>query len=111
MFSGVLDELPELKVLLAHGGGFTPYQIGRLVHGHRVRPETSGITKSDPRELLRRFYFDSLLFEPKALRYLIDLVGADRVVIGTDAPFDMADESPGERLGCVHGLEIGRAHV
>jgi aminocarboxymuconate-semialdehyde decarboxylase len=94
MFSGVLDELPGLRFLLAHGGGFTPYQIGRLAWGHSVRHETSRVTKSSPRTLLRRFYFDSLVFEPRALRYLVDLVGADRVVIGTDSPFDMGDDDP-----------------
>jgi aminocarboxymuconate-semialdehyde decarboxylase len=104
MFSGVLDELPQLKVLLAHGGGFLPYQIGRMVHGHRVRPETRARTATDPRALLRRFYFDSLVFEPQALRYLIDLVGADRIVLGTDAPFDMADEDPAATLDAVPGL-------
>ncbi len=101
MFSGVLDELPDLKVLLAHGGGFVPYQIGRLVHGHKVRTETRAHTNSDPKELLRRFYFDSLVFEPQALRYLIDLVGADRIVIGTDSPFDMADQEPLQTLDAV----------
>jgi aminocarboxymuconate-semialdehyde decarboxylase len=94
MFSGRLDELPDLKIVLAHGGGFIPYQIGRLVHGHAVRSETNGISKSSPKDLLKRIYFDSLVFEPQALRYLIDLVGADHVCIGTDAPFDMADENP-----------------
>jgi aminocarboxymuconate-semialdehyde decarboxylase len=94
MFSGRLDELPDLNIVLAHGGGFLPYQIGRLVHGHKVRGEANGLTKSSPGELLKRIYFDSLVFEPKALRYLIDLVGADHVCIGTDAPFDMADGDP-----------------
>ena len=107
MFSGTLDELPELKFLLAHGGGFTPYQIGRLVHGHKVRKETSRASRSNPRELLRRFYFDSLVFEPQALRALIDLVGADRVAIGTDAPFDMADNDP---LGTVEAVPGITAH-
>ena len=104
MFSGALDELPGLKILLAHGGGFAPYQIGRLVHGHKVRPETRARTTSDPKALLRRFYFDSLVFEPQALRYLIDLVGADHIAIGTDAPFDMADEQPAATLDAVPGL-------
>ena len=94
MFSGRLDELPDLKIVLAHGGGFLPYQIGRLVHGHKVRNEANGKSKTSPKELLRRIYFDSLVFEPQALRYLIDLVGADHICIGTDAPFDMADEQP-----------------
>lgn len=94
MFSGLLDELPGLRILLAHGGGFAPYQIGRLAHGHKVRSETRRLTKNNPASLLRRFYFDSLVFEPLALRCLVDLVGADRVVIGTDSPFDMGDEDP-----------------
>jgi len=94
MFSGVLEELPELKIVLAHGGGFTPYQIGRLVHGHKVRGETQAKTKTSPKDLLKRIYFDSLVFEPQALRYLIDLVGADHICIGTDSPFDMADADP-----------------
>jgi aminocarboxymuconate-semialdehyde decarboxylase len=94
MFSGVLDELPNLKLGLAHGGGFLPYQIGRLVHGHKVRSETRANSKTSPLELLRRLYFDTLVFEPKALGHLVSLVGADRVFLGTDAPFDMGDESP-----------------
>ena len=104
MFSGRLDELPDLKVVLAHGGGFIPYQIGRLAHGHSVRSETNGISKSSPKELLKRIYFDSLLFEPRALRYLIDLVGADHVCIGTDAPFDMADNDPKATIDAVPGI-------
>jgi aminocarboxymuconate-semialdehyde decarboxylase len=104
MFSGRLDELPELKIVLAHGGGFIPYQIGRLVHGHAVRSETNGISKSSPKDLLKRIYFDSLVFEPQALRYLIDLVGADHVCIGTDAPFDMADDNPRATIDAVPGL-------
>jgi aminocarboxymuconate-semialdehyde decarboxylase len=104
MFSGRLDELPELKIVLAHGGGFIPYQIGRLVHGHAVRSETNGISKSSPKDLLKRIYFDSLVFEPQALRYLIDLVGADHVCIGTDAPFDMADDNPRATIDAVPGI-------
>lgn len=104
MFSGRLDELPDLKIVLAHGGGFIPYQIGRLVHGHSVRSETNGVSKSSPKDLLKRIYFDSLVFEPQALRYLIDLVGADHVCIGTDAPFDMADNDPRATIDAVPGM-------
>ncbi|MEH2566025.1 amidohydrolase family protein [Bradyrhizobium sp. AZCC 2289] len=104
MFSGRLDELPDLRIVLAHGGGFIPYQIGRLVHGHKVRSETNAISKSSPKELLKRIYFDSLVFEPQALRYLIDLVGADHVCIGTDAPFDMADTDPKATIDAVPGI-------
>lgn len=104
MFSGALEDLPELKIVLAHGGGFTPYQIGRLVHGHKVRTETNARTKTSPKELLKRIYFDSLVFEPRALRYLIDLVGADHICIGTDSPFDMADDNPKATVDAVPGI-------
>src|SRR5690606_15475078 len=98
MYSGVLDELPELKICLAHGGGFTPYQIGRLEHGHKVRSEARQRSHSSPKQLLRRFYCDSLVFDPQALRYRAALVGADRVWIGTDSPFDMGDEQPDQTV-------------
>lgn len=110
MFSGVLDELPELRFLLAHGGGFTPYQIGRLVHGHKVRKETQRISRADPKALLRRFYFDSLVFEPQALRFLVDLVGADHIAIGTDSPFDMADQDPAATLAAMPDLTREEHH-
>jgi aminocarboxymuconate-semialdehyde decarboxylase len=110
MYSGALDELDALRICLAHGGGFTPYQIGRLVHGHAVRPEARIRTSTSPRELLLRFHFDSLVFEPQALRYLIDLVGADRVCIGTDGPFDMADDDPRRTLAAVPRLTAHEEH-
>jgi aminocarboxymuconate-semialdehyde decarboxylase len=94
MFSGLLDELPQLKLCVAHGGGFAPYQIGRLEQGHRVRPETHACTKTPPTALLRRLFFDTITFNPLALRYLLDLVGSEHLVLGTDAPFDMGDEDP-----------------
>ena len=87
-----------------HGGGFTPYQIGRLVHGHKVRTEANSRSKTSPAELLKRIYFDSLVFEPKALRYLIDLVGADHICIGTDSPFDMQDVAPADTLEAVPAM-------
>ena len=104
MFSGALDELRELKMLLAHGGGFLPYQIGRFEHGHKVRPDTAAVTKSRPFEMFKQFYFDALTHDPLAIRHLIDRVGSERVVIGTDSPFDMGEEQPVERLDAVPGL-------
>ena len=104
MFSGALDELPELKILLAHGGGFLPYQIGRFEHGSKVRPDTSAVTRSSPIEMLRRFYFDALTHSPEAIRHLINVVGSEHVVIGTDSPFDMGEEHPLERLDAVPGI-------
>ena len=104
MFSGLLDQLPDLKICVAHGGGFAPYQIGRLEHGYRMRPETRKLAKTPPERLLRRLFFDTITFSPLALRYLMDLVGAERVVLGTDAPFDMGDEEPLGTVGEVPRL-------
>jgi aminocarboxymuconate-semialdehyde decarboxylase len=106
MFSGALDELPRLKLVLAHGGGFAPYQVGRFVHGHKVRPETRAHTASSAKELLKRFYFDTITHEPQALRYLIELVGAERIVVGTDSPFDMGDENPRATLSRLSPEEV-----
>ena len=94
MLSGALDDLEKLVIVLAHGGGHLPYQIGRLEHGYRVRKETGAHAQSSPLKLLRRFYFDALTHDADALRFLVAKVGADRVTIGTDAPFDMAEDDP-----------------
>ncbi|MBI3938123.1 MAG: amidohydrolase [Betaproteobacteria bacterium] len=104
MFSGALDELPGLSILLAHGGGFVPYQIGRFEHGSKVRSDTSASTRSSPLAMLRRFYFDALTHHPRAVRHLIDMVGSERVMLGTDSPFDMGDEAPLRSLDAVPGL-------
>jgi aminocarboxymuconate-semialdehyde decarboxylase len=109
MFSGALDELDGLRILVAHGGGFAPYQIGRLVHGHAVRSETRARSSSSPKDLLRRLYFDTIVFDPQALRFLIDLVGPDHVCLGTDAPFDMGDEAPNRSLDAVPRITSAEA--
>jgi aminocarboxymuconate-semialdehyde decarboxylase len=104
MFHGVLDELPDLRFVLAHGGGHLPYQAGRLQHGYEVRREPHEHGASAPRDLLRRFHFDALTHDATALRFLIERVGADRVTIGTDDPFDMAETDPLGMLDAVPGL-------
>lgn len=104
MFSGALDELRKLRILCAHGGGFMPYQIGRFVHGHDVRPEPKVNKASSPRELFRRFYFDCLTHEPRSTRHLIAMAGADHVVIGTDNPFDMAPKGDRKQVGQVDAI-------
>lgn len=89
IFGGVLDEIEALRLVLMHGGGYLPYQIGRLDHGHRVRPESRGCRHA-PSAYLTRFWYDTVTHDPRALRFLVDMVGAERVVYGTDYPFDMA---------------------
>jgi aminocarboxymuconate-semialdehyde decarboxylase len=97
MLSGALDRHPELRVLLAHGGGYMPYQAGRLTHGNSVRPEL-GRCELPPTDYLRRFAYDTIVFSPQALRFLVDLVGSDRVAYGSDEPFDMRGAAAGAQL-------------
>jgi aminocarboxymuconate-semialdehyde decarboxylase len=104
MFGGALDELPKLNVILAHGGGHLPYQIGRLAHGYEVRKEARANTANSPASLLRRFYFDALTHDADALRFLVEKAGADRVTIGTDAPYDMGEENPVTMISSLRGL-------
>jgi aminocarboxymuconate-semialdehyde decarboxylase len=101
MYSGALDELKRLRILLPHGGGYVPYQIGRFIHGFNVRPEPKTRTSTSPADLLRRFYFDALTHDPQAARHLINRVGADRVVIGSDHPFDMG---PPDVMGAIEAI-------
>lgn len=91
ILSGCLDRHPNLTFVLVHAGGFMPYQIGRLDHGYKVRKETSAQIEALPSSYLRRFYFDTITHATVPLKFLVNLVGADRVVIGTDIPFDMQD--------------------
>ena len=104
MLDGTLDALPDLDFILAHGGGHLPYQFGRLDHGYQVRKEAKANTSNPPESQLHRFRFDSLTHDVESLRFLIRRVGADRVMIGTDAPFDMAEDDPLGMLAQVDDL-------
>ena len=94
VFGGVLDRLPKLEVCLPHAGGAMPYLHGRLRHGQRMRPETKDRAKKPFSAYLRRFSYDIISHDAGALRYLVDTVGADRVMLGTDFCFDMGYERP-----------------
>lgn len=98
IFSGVLERHPNLTVCLAHGGGFLPYQIGRLVHGANARPAIADRLTEGVLESFGRLYFDTILHDSSNLAHLVARVGADRVMLGTDYPFDMADEAAVARI-------------
>ena len=94
VFGGVMDACPSLKVCLCHGGGYTCFGIGRMDRGWQVRQEARVNIQQPPSAYLRRFYYDCLTHNEAALRMVIDTVGIDRVVFGTDWPFDMAIDWP-----------------
>ena len=93
IFGGILDRFPKVSVCLPHAGGTLPYLIGRLDRGQKVRRELKHM-KRRPSAYLRRFTYDTISHAPAPLRYLIDLVGADRVMIGSDYCFDLGYERP-----------------
>jgi aminocarboxymuconate-semialdehyde decarboxylase len=89
VFSGALERYPSLKICLAHGGGFVPYQAGRFVHGWHVRAEPKKKLPKPPTDSLQRFYFDTIVHSKEVLEFLVGNAGADRVLLGSDYPFDM----------------------
>jgi aminocarboxymuconate-semialdehyde decarboxylase len=91
--AGVFSRHPALRVVLLHGGGFLPYQAGRLAHASGVRPEIP-VTAADVVRAFSQMYFDTITHDLAALWYLVQRVGADHVLLGTDLPFDMALQAP-----------------
>ena len=89
IFGGVLARHPKLNFLMVHGGGFIPYQGGRWVHGWNVRPEPKVHLKESPQKYLDRFLYDTILHSRAALEFLVASVGAARVFLGSDYPYDM----------------------
>lgn len=93
IFSGVFDRLPDLQFIFLHGGGTAPYLVGRFMHGWEVRPECQKIKRSPLEYMRSNFFFDALVFHPPIVRFLVDLMGSERVMLGTDLAYDMTDQN------------------
>ena len=99
IFSGTLERLPNLRICFAHGGGAFPSTLGRIEHGFDVRPDLCAVDNPQiPRRYLNRIYFDSLVHDASTLDYLIKLVGADRIALGSDYPFPLGEAEPGKLI-------------
>jgi aminocarboxymuconate-semialdehyde decarboxylase len=99
IFGGVFERLPDLKVAFAHGGGSFPSTIGRIEHGFNCRPDLVAKDNNiNPREYLNKFYLDTLVHDAPMLNYLIDLMGADKLALGTDYPFPLGELEPGKLI-------------
>ena len=94
IFGGVMERHPGLKIVLPHAGGFLGHYWARMDHGWRARPDCRTIIKRTPTSYLKKFFFDTITFDPEMLRNLIDKFGAAQVLLGTDYPFDMGEEDP-----------------
>ena len=99
VFSGTLEKCPRLRICFAHGGGSFPATIGRIDHGFKVRPDLCAVDNPhSPRRYLSKIFFDSLVHEPAKLDYLVKLVGADQVMLGSDYPFPLGEHEPGKLI-------------
>jgi aminocarboxymuconate-semialdehyde decarboxylase len=99
IFGGVFERLPRLRACFAHGGGAFPFTIGRIEHGFLARPDLCAVENDvSPRAYLGRFFVDSIVHDDAALRYLIDVIGADRIALGSDYPFPLGEAEPGRLI-------------
>lgn len=102
IFGGVLERLPKLRIAFAHGGGSFGFTIGRIQHGFDVRPDLCAVeNKIPPRDYLGRFYVDSLVHDKEMLRQIVSIFGEDKVVLGSDYPFPLGEDRPGELIESV----------
>jgi len=109
ILSGRLAQLPDLKLCVVHGGGYTPFYSARMDHAWQVRPECREHIDQPPSTYLRRVHFDTMVFSPRQLDHLVEFAGAEHVLLGTDYPFDMGERDP---LALTDGLDAaGRALV
>ncbi|XP_030436739.1 2-amino-3-carboxymuconate-6-semialdehyde decarboxylase isoform X4 [Gopherus evgoodei] len=108
IMGGIFEMFPKLKVCFAHGGGAFPYTLGRISHGFSVRPDLCAVdNKVDPKKYLGSFYTDSLVHDPRALKLLIDVIGEDKVLLGTDYPFPLGELEPGKLIDSMEEFDSG----
>jgi aminocarboxymuconate-semialdehyde decarboxylase len=101
IFDGVMERHPKLKVVLPHAGGYLAHYWARMDHAHRARPDCRTVIRKPPSRYLKRFYFDTIAFDPRMLRQMIDQYGAEHLLLGTDYPYDMGEEDP---LGVIRSI-------
>ncbi len=99
IFGGVLEKFPSLKIAFAHGGGSFPSTIGRIEHGFHVRPDLVAVdNKINPRHYIGKFWIDSLVHDEKAMHFIMDEMGADKICLGSDYPFPLGEHHPGKLI-------------
>jgi aminocarboxymuconate-semialdehyde decarboxylase len=99
IFAGVLEAFPKLRVAFAHGGGSFPLTIGRIEHGFKVRPDLVAIDNAiNPGSYIGKFWIDSLVHDEKAMHYIIEVMGEDKICLGSDYPFPLGEHHPGKLI-------------
>ncbi len=96
IFGGVFERFPKLRVAFAHGGGSFPITVGRIEHGFNVRPDLTAIDNNiNPRNYIGKFWIDSLVHDKNAMQFIVDVMGADKICLGSDYPFPLGEHHPG----------------
>ncbi len=99
MLGGIFEKYPKLKICFCHGGGALPYTLGRINHAYNVRPDLCATNSTiSPNDLIGRFWVDSIVHDEKTLKFLIDVIGSNNVVLGSDYPFPLGELRPGTLL-------------
>jgi aminocarboxymuconate-semialdehyde decarboxylase len=99
IFGGVMEAFPKLKIAFAHGGGSFPLTIGRIEHGFQVRPDLVQTDNTiNPRNYIGKFWIDSLVHDATAMQYIMDVMGADKICMGSDYPFPLGEHHPGRLI-------------
>lgn len=111
IFDGVMERHAGLKIVFAHGGGYLPAYAGRFDHAYHAREDVRHGLPRPPSEYLSRFYFDTMVFEPDQLGFLIGKYGADHILLGTDYPYDMGETDPLGLIRRVEGLDESAADL
>ncbi|BDB99108.1 amidohydrolase family protein [Saccharolobus caldissimus] len=102
--SGIIQEY-DIKVILPHGGGFLPYQIGRFDNGYKIRSDVREKIRKEPSSFLSNFYFDTILFNKNIIEFLVKFVGSDHLVLGSDYPFKMGYFKPYESIEFLNEID------
>ena len=98
IFNGLLRDMPDLKIFAVHGGGYLPAYSGRIDHAWGARSDCRADLPEPPTNYLKKVWIDSVVFTDHQLEYLVAQYGADKVIMGSDYPFDMADYDPVEHI-------------
>ncbi|CAF0792761.1 unnamed protein product [Rotaria sp. Silwood1] len=99
LMGGVLERYPKLRLAFAHGGGSFPFTVGRIDHGHECRPDLCAYKNSHlPSSYIGRFYVDSLVHDTRALKFLVEIMNENYIMLGSDCPFPLGESKPGELI-------------
>lgn len=102
---GVTERFPKLRILLSHGGGALPWLLPRMQHAVSLGPPLQSLFPNAPQDMARGFFYDSILYDHRALRFLADMVGPNRIVVGSDYPFTIKQDRPAQFVETALGLD------